>query len=176
MDRAEQARAVPADFEGFFRSNYSRVGRMVYLLTGDASEAEDLAQEAFARVFERWEKISLMENPEGYLFRVALNLQSRWLRKTGPISTLPSDPPVVTDQSASADAALDVLEALRRLPNDQRQALVLAEWLGLSSAEIGRLLDVAPTSIRGRIFRARRSLRGLLKGYETEGGIHEQGE
>lgn len=47
----------------------------MFLLTGSSSEAEDLAQEAMIPVYERWEHVSMMDAPTGYLFRTALNLE-----------------------------------------------------------------------------------------------------
>jgi RNA polymerase sigma factor (sigma-70 family) len=179
MSKPAQGHVDPApppeiDFETFFRDQYVRLGRALYLLTGDPSAAEDLAQEAFLRVYRRWDRIATMESPDGYLFRVALNLQSRWRRTTRQTDVRSLDSLGTREQEASTDAALDIVRALGRLPNDQRQALVLVGWLGFTSVEIGRMLGVPPASIRGRVFRARRSLRHLLKEYEKEEGIRDQ--
>ena len=61
--RALDARPTELDFEGFFRAEYPRLARACYLLTGEAAEAEDLAQEAMARTFERWNRIRAMDSP-----------------------------------------------------------------------------------------------------------------
>src|ERR687884_501387 len=68
------------DFEDFFRAEYERLARTCLLLTGDAAEGEDLAQEAFARVFERWERVRAMDSPVGYVYRSALNLHRKRVR------------------------------------------------------------------------------------------------
>lgn len=157
-------------FEVFFRSQYVRLGRTLYLLTGHLADADDIAQEAFTRVYERWDRVAQMQSPEGYLYRVALNLLSRWRQAPRPTEAVELDSLSSGDVIAPAEARLDVIRALRRLPADQREALILVEWLGFDSTEVGAVLGVAPASIRGRIYRARRSLRRALKDHPHEGG------
>jgi len=53
----------------------------MYLLTGDRREAEDLAQEALVRAFERWSRVRSMANPPGYVYRTAINLNRNRLRR-----------------------------------------------------------------------------------------------
>jgi RNA polymerase sigma-70 factor (ECF subfamily) len=64
-----------------------------------------------------------------------------------------------TDESDAADRRLDLLRAIRSLPRAQREALVLVEWLGYSAEEAGPLLGIEAASVRGRLHRARESLR-----------------
>ena len=68
-------------FEDFFRAHYERLLRTMYLTTGDRHEAEDLAQDAMARVYERWDRVSGTEDPVGYVYRVALNARRSRLRR-----------------------------------------------------------------------------------------------
>ena len=68
-------RAVaPLAFEDFFLDERARLFRALLLVTQDAAEAEDLMQEAFVRVWERWDRVGGVESPVGYLFRTAMNL------------------------------------------------------------------------------------------------------
>lgn len=69
-----------AGFSGFFAARYERLVRACILLTGNAAEGEDLAQEAMAKVLERWDRVSEMDDPEGYLYRTALNLHRKLRR------------------------------------------------------------------------------------------------
>lgn len=158
------------EFERFFRSQYVRLGRTLYLLTGSLADADDLAQEALVRVYERWERVAQMQSPEGYLYRVALNLHSRWRRAPRPTDAVELDSLSSGDVISPIEARLDVIRALQGLPADQREALILVAWLGFDSTEVGAALGVAPASIRGRIYRARRSLRRGLKDHAPEGG------
>lgn len=63
-----------AGFEGFCRAEYAPVVRLAFWMTGDRQEALDLAQEAFARAYERWRRVSKMDRPEAWVQRVTVNL------------------------------------------------------------------------------------------------------
>jgi DNA-directed RNA polymerase specialized sigma24 family protein len=67
-------------FEAFFQAEYPGLVRALYLLTGDQDEAEDLAQATMARVYERWDRVRVMDSPAGYVYRAAVNLHRQRLR------------------------------------------------------------------------------------------------
>jgi RNA polymerase sigma factor (sigma-70 family) len=156
------------DFESFFREEHPRVFRLAYLLTGDRSEAADIAQEAMARVLERWDDVRAMASPGGYVVRTAVHLHHRRLRRLrmrsreeSTVAVAPEDP------AARAAMRSDVMRALLALPMGQRHALVLTEWLDLDSTEAGRALGIRPSSVRARVHRARAAFREALgEGYE----------
>lgn len=152
--------ASDPSFEAFFSAEFARLARAMFLLTGSASEAEDLAQEAMVRVYERWEQVSRMNAPTGYLFRTALNLHRSGLRRMARSLRGGADREVADVIGAAEDR-----EALRRalasLPIGQRQALILVEWLSLSPEEAGRVLGIAAVSVRVRVSRAKKALRAL---------------
>src|SRR5207247_4027686 len=81
-------REVSLRFDDFFADEYPRLGRALYLLTGDREEAEDLAQELMARAYERWDRIQTMASPAGYVYRVATNLHRRRWRRRLLVSSL----------------------------------------------------------------------------------------
>lgn len=145
-------------FGDFFAERHARLVRACLLLTGNAAEGEDLAQEAMARVFERWDRVSRMDDPEGYLYRTALNIHRNTLKRllVAARRQVSREPP---EDSDATERRLDLLRAIRSLPRAQREALVLVEWLGYSAEEAGRILGVEPASVRGRLFRAREGLR-----------------
>src|SRR5438093_902750 len=62
-----------SDFETFFRAEHLRLVKALYLVTGNAHEADELSQEAFLKVWERWERVRAMDDPTGYLYRTAMN-------------------------------------------------------------------------------------------------------
>jgi RNA polymerase sigma factor (sigma-70 family) len=154
-----------AEFAGFFRSHYAKLGKAIYLMSGNRSEAEDVAQEAFIKVYARWDRVRVMESPDGYLYQVAINLYRRsrlaTSSRTIPLAAVASGS--IDDDTSSVDARVDLLRIVRRLPLEQREALVMVEWLGLDANAAAQVLGIAPASVRGRIFRARRTLRSVSR-------------
>jgi RNA polymerase sigma-70 factor (ECF subfamily) len=160
------AKTEALDFRAFFEHERVRLVRATLLLTGNVAEAEDLAQEALARVLERWDRVSEMESPEGYLYRTALNLNRKRLRRMTIAARRVlgvSD----HDALAAAEDRVDVLRAISSLPRPQREALILVVWLGYGTEEAGRLLGIEPGSVRGRLHRARQTLRRQLGGRDA---------
>ncbi|HEX6399853.1 MAG TPA: sigma factor, partial [Actinomycetota bacterium] len=62
-----------ARFDTFFEEEHERLFKALYFVTGQRQDAEELMQDAFLRLWERWDQIERIEDPTGYLFRVALN-------------------------------------------------------------------------------------------------------
>ena len=156
------------DFVDFFRAEYPGLIRALYVLTGNRHEAEDLAQDAMARVLERWERVRVMAAPEAYVYRVAVNLNRkrlRWLAVRAKRAFAVASP---TASSPDPDARTELSAALASLPKAQRETLMLVEWLGLSSEEAAKFLGIQPSSVRSRIHRARTS----LAEHFGEGGPH----
>jgi RNA polymerase sigma-70 factor (sigma-E family) len=153
-------------FEEFFHVEYERLLRVLYLSTGDRHEAEDLAQEAFVRVYEHWTRVGSLENPAGYLYRVALNARRSRLRRVrvAAAKALRLRPDPAADPQEAAEDRETVRRALATLPPGQRDAVVLIEWLGLTDAEAGGVLGLSPGAVRTRLHRARSALRDLLRG------------
>jgi RNA polymerase sigma-70 factor (ECF subfamily) len=151
------------NFESFFEAEHPRLFRALYLVTGSAQEAEDVAQEAFLKVWERWGRVAAMQNPTGYLYRTAMNgarSRSRRLRRSlRPGFTSPRP----RDLFAEADERDAVARALRGLSTRQRAALVLTEWLGYESDEAGRMLGVTAGTLRAMTHQARATLRRTLE-------------
>jgi DNA-directed RNA polymerase specialized sigma24 family protein len=93
MDDAQRSSFPPAplrvgsdpgslEFRDFFEREYERLGEALRVLTGgNVPEAEDVAQEAMVRVYERWGRIRGMDSPTGYLYRTALNLYRSRIRR-----------------------------------------------------------------------------------------------
>jgi RNA polymerase sigma factor (sigma-70 family) len=152
----------PPTFEEFFGRNYVSVSKMMLLMTGSRQDAEDLAQEAFSRVFERWERVRRMDSPQGYLFRAAMNLNRKRARRESVLRRFRGRPNEPIDEIAIATARQDVRHALELLPRPQREALILVEWAGYDATEAGAILGIAPASVRGRLHRARNTLRTTL--------------
>jgi RNA polymerase sigma-70 factor (ECF subfamily) len=146
-------------FEGFFEAEYARLVRALYLVTGDPVEAEELAQEAMVRLLERWDRVREMDSPAGYLYRTALNVHRSRLRRLAARARRLVSPAPGADPAAAAEARDELGRALASLPDGQREALILVEWLGMDADEAGRVLGIQPGSVRVRLSRARATLR-----------------
>jgi RNA polymerase sigma factor (sigma-70 family) len=153
-------------FAAFFEAEYDGLYRTMLLMSGSRAEADELAQEAMARVYERWDRVRGIGSPAGYAYTVAFNLHRRTLRRLRLRRRLRDEPPAAPATDA-VETRRDVRVALLGLPRPLREALVLTVWLELTTEEAGRVLGIEPVSVRGRLHRARGLLRDLLE--ETDG-------
>ena len=161
----DAGRAAVSDFRDFFDAEYRRLARALYLLTDDVAEAEDVAQEAMVRMYERWERVRRMDSPTGYLYRTAMNLNRSRLRKlvTNARRAVGTRQDTSGDPAAAVEARDQVDRALRVLTMAEREALVLVEWMGLSPEEAGRVLGIRAVSVRVRLSRAKASVQRSLE-------------
>jgi RNA polymerase sigma-70 factor (ECF subfamily) len=153
----------PPAFEQFFEEQKDRLLRTLSVITGSRAEAEDLAQEAFTKIFERWHTVAAMEDPAGYLHRTAMNLFRNHYRRTrvalaravgvGPEQDVFK---AVEDRDAAA-------RALGALTPRQRAALVLTEALGYSGEEAGQLLGIKASTVWALTHQARAALQGTVE-------------
>jgi RNA polymerase sigma-70 factor (ECF subfamily) len=148
-------------FEQFFEQEQERLLRALSVITGSRREAEDLAQEAFTKVFERWEAVATMDEPAGYLHRTAMNLFRNQYRRAkvaiGRAVGLGPQHDVFkpVEDRDQATRALDALTAR------QRAALVLTAALGYSGEETGALLGIKASTVFALTHQARTALYGI---------------
>jgi RNA polymerase sigma factor (sigma-70 family) len=147
-------------FEDFFRETHTALFRALSLVTGSRQEAEDVMQVAFMKVFERWDRVAAMENPEGFLYRVAMNeFRSRYRRAKRAIRrTITAAPTDDAFEEAIEDRDV-VIRALRELVPQQRAVLVLTALLDYSAEEAGEMLGMKAPTVRTLGSRARASMR-----------------
>jgi len=149
--------SAPSNFSDFYKQAWPGAVRLAALLTQDARVGEDLAQEAFARVFPKWSRV---ENPNAYLRVAVVNACRSWQsRRVTERTKLP-----LVAAACSTELAFDVLaDAIAALPYRQRAALVLRYYEGLSEAEIADALGCRPGTVKSSTSRA---LAALRKGIE----------
>jgi RNA polymerase sigma-70 factor (sigma-E family) len=141
-------------FEQLYAQQYAPMVRLAHTLVDTRPRAEEVVQDAFAAVFERYDRL---DNPEAYLRVTVLNgcrrvLRRRMLRREHPV------PP-----TEDGDLAVShVVDAIRRLPNRQRSMIVLRYDLQLTDAEIAETLGVPIGTVKSTLFRALTSLREEL--------------
>lgn len=148
----------PTTFEDFFHAEKDRLLRLMRVITGSRAEAEDITQEAFLRLFERWGTVAKMDNPAGYLHRAAMNqFRSTYRRASVTLRRAIAIGPA-RDVFADVDDRDLALRTLGSLPPRQRAALVLTEALGYSGEEAGRLLGIKATTVWALTHQARAAL------------------
>jgi RNA polymerase sigma-70 factor (sigma-E family) len=169
MDWASDA-AAKRQFESFAAVASETLLRTGYLMTGDASEAEDLVQETFLRVARRWGRVRSMDHPAAYARRILINLV---LRGAGRRSRHKAElaPPGAGTEAADQAAAQalrhvdDLAEfrwALAQLPARQRAVLVLRYWDGLPVAEVAGILGCSAGTVTSTASRAAARLAQVL--------------
>ena len=146
---------------------------VAYRLCGDAALAEDIAQDAFIRVWDRLADYRPSGNFKAWLVRITTNMTIDVMRKRKPVVDIEDVPLVAPQQGPEASAlsnerALAVRAALMRLPVQSRTVLVLREYQGLSYQEIADALDVPLGTVKSRLNEARRRLKAELAGYMNE--------
>ncbi len=159
--KAEGARVAEgtAQFEDFFHAEHARLFRALCMVTGSRDQADEIAQEAFLKVLERWDRVAAMEDPRGYLYRTAMNAF-----RSGRRSAVRAMKRTITfshpdDAFAAVEDRDIVIRALRELIPQQRAAVVLTALLGYSSEEAGRMLGMKAATVRTLTTRARAVMR-----------------
>ncbi len=153
----------PASLEVLFHQSYRSIVQSLALASGDLAAAEDATQEAFARAWLRWNRISRYGNPGAWVRRVAINRlrnahRSR-LRGEAAISRMTHEPASI--QADEFDS--DLVAGLRELPYKQRLCAVLFYVDGLSTAEVAEALGISRGSVSQHLNRARTALRAHLE-------------
>ena len=149
-------------FEDFFEQESHSLFRRLCLVTGNRQEAEDVMQDAFLRLYERWDRVRELDDPTGYLYRTAFNVFRRRSRRAAMAARRMLGLAPSTDEFGAADAKHMVSQALAQLTRRQRAALVLTEILGYSSEAAGRLLGVRAATVRALASQGRAKMRELL--------------
>ena len=149
---------APLQFEDFFYAEHARLFGALCFVTGDRHEAEEIMQDAFLRMWERWDE-GQFDDPSAYLFRTAMNVFRNRYRRSAlgmrrTLSITPSD-----DAFASVDDRDLVVRSLRELTPDQRAALLLTRYVGLSSEEAGKMLSMRASTVRTLATRGRAAIR-----------------
>jgi RNA polymerase sigma factor (sigma-70 family) len=130
-------------FEEFMRREHRRVMGLLYAMTGDWHAAEDLAQDAFAEAARRWPQVSSLNRPGAWLCRVAINKAHRWRRRRGlEESAIERERSGIRDHLDVPQHAVEVWDAVRRLPPKQIEVLALRYLSGLSEAEMAEVLRI----------------------------------
>ena len=138
------------------------VFRAAYLILKDTQAAEDVAQDTFIRAYNAALRMDPGEGVRSWLYRIAVNTSLNELRRrkreTAAVSRMDKDGGF--DPSDRSDTQTVVGEAIDKLPDRLRIAVILRYFLDLSEVEMARVLNVRPGTIKSRLHDARKMLAG----------------
>jgi RNA polymerase sigma-70 factor (ECF subfamily) len=181
-DRADMARLADghaAALDDLMGRHATRVFQFLYRLLGHEDDANDLAQETFVRVFQNRARFRPDARFSTWLYTIAGNLarnQHRWRSRHPNVSldapgehtgeslgeVLPAAEVSPGEAAMNAERATAVRTAVRALPDDLREAVILCEWEDLPVAEAAAVLQTTPKAVESRLYRARQRLREQL--------------
>jgi RNA polymerase sigma-70 factor (ECF subfamily) len=150
---------APGDFADFYGHEHPRVLGVLSAVSGDRQAALEATDEAFVRALERWKRVSAMDSPSGWTYRVALNAlrrtkrrfatEQRLLRRTRVVDVVPTVDP-------------DLWTVVRTLPPRQCQAVVLRYVADLPEAQIADVMRITRGTVASTLADARTRLAELL--------------
>lgn len=147
--------------QNVFEASYRKLVVQLYAITGNFDEAEDIVQEAFVRAAATGHRFLRVDNHEAWLRTTAVNVhRSRWRklrngRRARDRMVLPRDPEALADH-------LEITDALRALPEPQRQVIALHYLADLPVEQIALELGVPSGTVKSRLSRARDALAAQL--------------
>lgn len=149
-----------ADFEAFYRQSKDSCYRAVVAALGDVEAASEALDEAMVRACGRWDGLSSHPNPEAWVVRTAINAHRSWWRKArrGVFSTSHRDRSTVDPEPFDEQ----LLVALRRLPQRQREVVALRVLLDLDTDTTASQLGIAPGTVTVHLHRALTHLRTVV--------------
>jgi RNA polymerase sigma-70 factor (sigma-E family) len=160
VQAAYESTPVPVDASGptfadLYRSTFTEMTRLAFLLTGSAETARDLVQDSFVRLHGKWDRVA---EPRAYLRRTVVNACHSHHRR---LRVQRRHPP--TSQVDVVDLGADEMtDAIAALPYRQRAAVVLRFWHDASEAEIAAALGCRPGTVGSLIHRALAELRKVM--------------
>lgn len=157
------------EFEPWYRTEYPRVVNSLTLLTGDRHVAADAGSEAFTRALAKWDRVSKMDRPGGWLYKVALNDARRRLRKSArdrsTAVVLDWSPPI----TSPVEPDHELWAAVSQLPDRTRSAVVLRYVADLTEPAIAEALGVQRGTVATMLRRAHEALaQDLGPNYSSE--------
>lgn len=152
-----------ADFTDLYENHFSELAAQVCAYLGDATEAQDLVQEAFLRAWQRWDKVGGYEEPVAWVRRVAWNLatsrhrRNQVARKFLQKSSAPEPAP-----AASPDHVA-LVAALKKIPAKRRQAMVMHYMADMTISAIAAHTGAREGTVKSWLHRGRKELAALLR-------------
>ena len=156
----------PEAYEALIREYQNMIHALCYRMTGTRDDADDLAQETFISAFERLGTFRGEAQFSSWLYRIAVNRCLNWRKEKERRERLHRDwsnEETWDTSSGQIRRAELIQDALLKLAEKQRAAVILTTYEGLSHGEAAKALGCSETTVSWRVFAARRKLKRLLK-------------
>lgn len=175
VDLRELGNNVPdgRGFEEFYAQEHGRLCRSLTLMCGDAEQAADCLADAFERACVRWDHVRLLEDPAGWVRRVAINrlhdARRTLVRRDALLVRIGVDPDVAAADTGSDDTVLAAVAGL----SDQQRAVVALHYLDDQPVdEVAEVLGLSTGTVKYHLHQARRRLRAVVG---RQGGLGTDG-
>lgn len=155
-----------------YETEFHGLARLAYLLCGSTQQADDLAHDAFVRLYEHWDRVNDPTKRRAYLRTILVNLvnsahrRNFTVRRHAAAPLLTADPAATSaeDEAIWRSARPEVLTALSTLSERQRTAVVLRHWLNMTESEIAEAMGCSVGAVRTHIARGHQNLATRLEG------------
>jgi RNA polymerase sigma-70 factor, ECF subfamily len=155
---------VPPTFDEVYAAHYADLTVQLYAYFGDRQEAQDVVQEAFVRALARWQTISTYDDPVAWVRRVAWNLAvSRWRKARTALNFVRRQRHDEKQTDGPNPERVALVEALSKLPDTMRRAMVLRYMADLPVAEIAEREGVPEGTVKSWLHRGRAALAAELR-------------
>jgi RNA polymerase sigma-70 factor (ECF subfamily) len=162
--------AGPIEFSEWYAAEYSRLVILLSLSTGSREVGEEAAAEAFARAYEKWDRVRRMASPTGWTYTVGLNVARRRLRRAALERVLLRQQKPAEFTISPPDLS-ELKEAVMNLPNRQRTAILLRYYADLPESEIAKIMKVSLGTTAKTLHVARRRLEARLTSTDSTVGV-----
>ena len=167
--RSGSARSEIVDL---YEAEFHGMARLAYLLCGNTQQADDLAHDAFVRLYEHWDRVNDPAKRRAYLRTILVNLAHSAHRRDGtarrhagaPLLAVGGATTSAEDEAIWRSARPEVVAALGTLSDRQRTAVVLRHWLGMTEGEIAEAMGCSIGSVRTHTARGHQNLALRLGG------------
>ncbi|PWU54889.1 SigE family RNA polymerase sigma factor [Micromonospora sp. S4605] len=161
-DQTEPHSSADRSYVAFVEVAWQRHIRLAMLLTGDRWRAEELLQDSLVKVYERWRRLSRLDDPHAYLRRALVNNHTSAWRRRRRERLVGEVPDRVAPSGDIGPDAVVLRGALMSLPPKQRAVVVLRHYEDLTEREVARVLGCSQGTVKSQNARALDKLRHLL--------------
>jgi RNA polymerase sigma-70 factor, ECF subfamily len=165
-----------AQFEATVLPHLDAAFRLALWLTGDRDDAQDLVQETFSQALQSFHRFTPGTNARAWILTIMRHIRSHHVRRLGRLpqsldagDTLDTLPAVESTPQHVSDE--EVLDALRQLPPEYQEVVLLADVEDLSYKEIASTVQIPLGTVMSRLHRARRLLRAALASFAASRGV-----